>query len=84
MVESIIQSSACFLFNNFKRKFFKNKTCCLSSIDNTRFIKPVYPGDQMIIKVYFKKKIFNFYFFCGLILVKDVMVCQSSISLSYF
>ncbi|VAX76467.1 3-hydroxyacyl-ACP dehydratase FabZ [Buchnera aphidicola] len=84
MVESIAQVSSLLLLFHEKNQFLKKKKLSLSSIKNTRFIHPVYPGDQMLIEVFLKKKLFNFYFFDGSIIVDNIVICKSTISLSFF
>ncbi|VFP79166.1 3-hydroxyacyl-ACP dehydratase FabZ [Buchnera aphidicola] len=83
IIESIAQSSSVLLFyykNNVKKS---KKTCCLAGVNNTTFIHPVYPGDQMIVEVFFKRKLLEVYFFYGVVLVNNIIVCKSTISLSF-
>ncbi|WP_154028481.1 hypothetical protein [Buchnera aphidicola] len=82
IVESIAQSSGLLLFYHKTNNYVKKKICYLTGIYNTRFIRPVYPGDQMIIKIFFKKQLCSIYLFKGIVMVKKNIVCQSTISLA--
>ncbi|VFP78144.1 3-hydroxyacyl-[acyl-carrier-protein] dehydratase FabZ [Buchnera aphidicola (Cinara cuneomaculata)] len=83
IIESIAQSCGILLFYYKKNNCIKKKICCLTGIYNTRFIHPVYPGDQMIIKTCFKKQLGGIYLFKGIVTVKKLIVCQSTLSLSF-
>ncbi|ABJ90623.1 3-hydroxyacyl-ACP dehydratase FabZ [Buchnera aphidicola] len=83
IIESIAQSCCLLLFYIHKSLSVKNKTYCLASIKDTSFFRPVYPGDQMIIKVYFKRRICKMYFFYGIVFVKNIIICKSTLLLSY-
>ncbi|WP_332835143.1 hypothetical protein [Buchnera aphidicola] len=83
IVESIAQSSGILLFHYKNNTKINKKICCLTGIYNTKFIHPVYPGDQMIIEVHFKKKLFGIYFFYGIVCVNKIIVCKSTVSLSF-
>ncbi|VFP83643.1 3-hydroxyacyl-[acyl-carrier-protein] dehydratase FabZ [Buchnera aphidicola (Cinara laricifoliae)] len=83
IIESIAQSGGLLLFHHKQNDCINKKICCLTGIYNTRFIRPVYPGDQMIIKIYFKKQLCGIYLFKGKVTVQETIVCQSTISLSF-
>ncbi|WP_075433762.1 3-hydroxyacyl-ACP dehydratase FabZ [Buchnera aphidicola] len=83
IVESVAQSSGLLLFYCDDNGYKQGHTFCLAGIKNTKFITPVYPGDQMIIKVFFKKKICNIYLFQGIVVVNRIIACKSTISLSH-
>ncbi|VFP84917.1 3-hydroxyacyl-[acyl-carrier-protein] dehydratase FabZ [Buchnera aphidicola (Cinara splendens)] len=83
IVESIAQSSGFLLTYSKKNTTVNSKICGLTGIYDTSFINPVYPGDQMIIKSCFKKKLSGIYIFSGIVMVKKNIVCKSTISLAF-
>lgn len=65
IVESMAQAAGAgvMLMKNEKKENFKN--CYFSSINNTKFRKPVIPGDVLFIEVEIQSKKANFFkFFC--------------------
>lgn len=83
IIESIAQASG--LLSIFSNGFLKNNELIyLVSIKNAFFKKQVYSGNQVIIKVFYKKKINNFNEFDGIALVNKKVVCKATILLSRF
>lgn len=81
IVESIAQASGILSIIS-KNIRFNQKFFYLVSIQNAFFIHPVYPGDQMIIKILYKKRRLDFDKFYGIALVNDIIVCKTTLLLS--
>ncbi|AEH39739.1 (3R)-hydroxymyristoyl-[acyl carrier protein] dehydratase [Buchnera aphidicola (Cinara tujafilina)] len=83
IIESIAQASG--LLSIFSKGQLINKELIyLVSIQNAFFKKQVYPGNKMIIKVFYKKKINNFEEFDGIVLVDNTLICKATLLLSRF
>ncbi|CAL4042632.1 3-hydroxyacyl-[acyl-carrier-protein] dehydrataseFabZ [Buchnera aphidicola (Tetraneura ulmi)] len=78
ILESIAQVANIFICKNKENPFVKS-IYYLLSVKNARFKKFVLPGDEIIITVFFKKEIKNFFWFDGVVKVKNITVCTSTI-----
>ncbi|WP_246213244.1 3-hydroxyacyl-ACP dehydratase FabZ [Enterobacteriaceae endosymbiont of Macroplea mutica] len=62
ILESMIQTTGILLYKTVSNNFIKQKMFYVVSIKNIRFKQKVIPGDQIIIKSYFKHNKKNFFF----------------------
>lgn len=76
IIESMAQATGVLAFKSMS-KLSQRKIYYFASINNARFKKPVIPGDQMIIEVYFKKIRKNFSRFKGIVTVGNKIVCEA-------
>lgn len=83
MIEAISQASIILSFMNHPEHYNSNGNYCIVGIDSARFKKFIIPGDQLIIKVYFKKENHNIMFFNGCIFVHNKIVCYANILCKY-
>ncbi|XRX43274.1 MAG: 3-hydroxyacyl-ACP dehydratase FabZ [Buchnera aphidicola (Tetraneura sorini)] len=78
MLESIAQTANLFICKN-KEKLFIKSVYYLLSVKNVRFKRFVFPGDVIIVTVFLKKEIKNFFWFDGIIKVNNITVCRATI-----
>ncbi|XRY30526.1 MAG: 3-hydroxyacyl-ACP dehydratase FabZ [Buchnera aphidicola (Tetraneura akinire)] len=78
MLESIAQTANLFICKNREKLFIKN-VYYLLSVKNARFKRFVFPGDIIIVTVFLKKEIKNFFWFDGIIKVDNIIVCSATI-----
>lgn len=83
ILESIAQSSIILADIKYPEYKEKNGFYCITGIDHARFKSFVIPGDQMIIEVKILKKRKNVFFFSGIVLVNNKIICSAKIMCAY-
>ncbi|QJC32085.1 3-hydroxyacyl-ACP dehydratase FabZ [Enterobacteriaceae endosymbiont of Donacia versicolorea] len=80
LLESMIQTSSILLYKSINKKKIKNKEIYyLTGIDNARFKKPAFPGDQIMIKSILKKKKKYFMSFYSIAKINNNIICKAKI-----
>ena len=74
MVETAAQAGA--LLVSLTRGLDDGKFIAFSSVDNAKFKRPVYPGNQLRVEVSIDKIRLPFYRFSGKLYAKDTLVCS--------
>ncbi|QJC32889.1 3-hydroxyacyl-ACP dehydratase FabZ [Enterobacteriaceae endosymbiont of Donacia semicuprea] len=81
LLESMIQTTNILLYKSINQKNIKNKEICyLTGIDNARFKKPAFPGDQILINSIIEKKKKSFISFYSIAKINNKIICQATIT----
>ncbi|QJC30838.1 3-hydroxyacyl-ACP dehydratase FabZ [Enterobacteriaceae endosymbiont of Macroplea appendiculata] len=75
ILESMLQTTGILLYKTISNNVIKQKMFYIVSIKNIRFKQKVIPGDQIIIKSYFKYNKKNFFFYDSIAIVNNIIVC---------
>lgn len=79
ILEALAQATGLLAFKSVGRIPDENSLYYFVGIDNARFKRPVEPGDQLILKVDYVKRMRGIWKFKGQALVDDEVVCSADI-----
>ena len=79
ILEALAQATGLLAFKTVGRIPDENSLYYFVGIDNARFKKPVEPGDKLILKVEYVKRMRGIWKFKGEALVDDEVVCSTDI-----
>ena len=78
ILEAMAQATGLLAFRSFGAPK-ENELYYFASIDNAKFRKPVYPGDQLVVEVEFQKERRGIALFSGVAKVDGEVVCSASL-----
>jgi 3-hydroxyacyl-[acyl-carrier-protein] dehydratase len=82
LVESLAQTAGVIVSNTFEKN--TNQSVLFMSISKAKFRKPVYPEDNIELKVSIMNKVRAVYKFYGEIIKNDIKVCEAEFSAMIF
>ncbi|HOP95495.1 MAG: 3-hydroxyacyl-ACP dehydratase FabZ [Dictyoglomaceae bacterium] len=81
IIEAMAQTAGLFLYLSYAEKK-ENYAAYLTGVDNMKFRKPVFPGDQLILEVKLEKSLQNIFKFHGLGKVEENLVAEGEITIA--
>ncbi|QJC36515.1 3-hydroxyacyl-ACP dehydratase FabZ [Enterobacteriaceae endosymbiont of Donacia simplex] len=80
LLESMIQTTGILIYKSINNEKLEKKILYyLVGIDQTRFKKPAFPGDQIIIKSTLKKQKNSLFYFNSIAIINNKIICKSKI-----
>ncbi len=78
IVEALAQAAALLSFKTMDAKPTEDSVYCFAGIDNVRFKKPVYPGDQIILNVKIERILKGIWKYRGTATVDNEVVAEAN------